>query len=402
MLTRPWIFVSVMLTCTPLALFAQGSSTANVGGTPVSCDAPVQETYCYTVDDSSQFLYTAADGTSLLEMEFFAGGIEEGWDEIFIYDGSTTGDPVLFSGDNGGDLTGILAEATGTDILLEVSSDGTISCGSGDITPDWEWEVRCQNAGPTPTPVTCGNPVEETYCYANDDSTQFLYTADDGTSALIMEFLAGGIEEGWDEIAIYDGSTNGDPVLFSGDNGGDLAGLMAEATGTDILLEVNSDGTISCQSGDITPDWEWEVDCALPEVGATPAPVDFGTVEVGSDPGVQTVTVTNTGTADLVIDQVTEPEAPFSLAGGTCLPSATVAPGESCTIDVMFDPGQTEGTYMSSFDIISNAASSPDTVTVQGVGEPIFAIPALNRIGLVLLGLMLAMVAGLVVWRRQA
>lgn len=93
----------------------------------------------------------------------------------------------------------------------------------------------------------------------------------------------------------------------------------------------------------------------------------FGPITVGQGDS-DVVTVTSGGNVDLVISDITDPGAPFSINGGSCLPvPTTLAPGESCTIEVLFLPGTADGDFTSSFDIVSNAASSSDTVELQGI-----------------------------------
>jgi hypothetical protein len=81
------------------------------------------------------------------------------------------------------------------------------------------------------------------------------------------------------------------------------------------------------------------------QLGLDPSSLDFGEVDVGSAGDVQTVTVTNGGTAVLVL-------ATFELAGpaaadyaiadsSTCAPDVELEPGETCALDVSFLP--TEG-----------------------------------------------------------
>jgi hypothetical protein len=99
--------------------------------------------------------------------------------------------------------------------------------------------------------------------------------------------------------------------------------------------------------------------------------VPFGDVRENSSPD-QTVTVTNDGTADLVIGTVASANAlaaPFSIPAGTDNCSdVTLAPSESCTITVQFAPTAL-GDANDTFDIPSNDSDEdPVTVTVSGTG----------------------------------
>ena len=132
------------------------------------------------------------------------------------------------------------------------------------------------------------------------------------------------------------------------------------------------------------------------DLGSLSLQVDFGGTASA------TVNVTNTGSADLTITDIADLAFPFSFDGGTCFTTpTTLAPSESCSISVTFAPGAVSGTFLDSFDIVSNAASSSDTVTVQGVAGAAVVIPTLGRNGLVLLMLIMVAIGGLVM-RRQA
>jgi hypothetical protein len=103
--------------------------------------------------------------------------------------------------------------------------------------------------------------------------------------------------------------------------------------------------------------------------------VPFGSVNAGSTAS-QTVTVKNTGTANLVIGTVGTLGAPFSIKTDSCS-SQTIAPAASCTITVAFAP-VTTGTFTDSFSIPSNdPAKSTVTVNVSGDGAAV-PVPAIS------------------------
>ena len=105
---------------------------------------------------------------------------------------------------------------------------------------------------------------------------------------------------------------------------------------------------------------------------STPPPDDqqilFGDVTINPPtPPEETVTVLNTGTADLIIGPLTSPASPFSVINDGCS-NQVLAPTENCTVTVRFEP-TTADPFSSSFDIPSN---DPDpinaNVTVQLLG----------------------------------
>jgi hypothetical protein len=258
-----------------------------------NCESLVEESYCYVNNDDSEFLYANTTGDPI-SVQFLAGTIESGFDEITIYDGDNDLAPVLFEGDNGGDLTGLLVTSTGGAILIDVDSDGSVSCSSSTTYIEWSWQVcgaefdfDCEGVlGGSATPGTpcdagegfvngvyqddcscvgeedpffnCESLLEETYCYVNNDDSEFLYTNTSG-DPISVQFLAGTIEENFDEITIYDGDNDLAPVLFEGDNEGDLTGLLVTSTGGAILIDVDSDGSVSCSSSPAYIEWSWQV-----------------------------------------------------------------------------------------------------------------------------------------------
>ncbi len=101
----------------------------------------------------------------------------------------------------------------------------------------------------------------------------------------------------------------------------------------------------------------------IPAVSLTPVSLSFVPQGVGTTSAAKTVTVTNTSGAVVNIASIVA-NGDFARTT-TC--GATLAPSASCTIDVTFGP-TTAGTYLSSLVITSNAASSPNTVSLSGTG----------------------------------
>ncbi len=96
-------------------------------------------------------------------------------------------------------------------------------------------------------------------------------------------------------------------------------------------------------------------------INVNPMAVGFGTVTVGSTAN-QTVTVSNSGNADLTLGTITAPTAPFSRTGGTCSNGAVLASGNSCTMILQFAP-TAAGAANGSFNVPSN---DPDAGSGNG------------------------------------
>jgi uncharacterized repeat protein (TIGR03803 family) len=102
-----------------------------------------------------------------------------------------------------------------------------------------------------------------------------------------------------------------------------------------------------------------------PGIALSPASLTFSSQTIGSRSDAQTVTLTNSGNADLIISGV-------SIAGthsgdysqtNTC--GSLVAAGNSCIISVTFTP-TAEGTRIGSVSIANNASGSPHSVSLTG------------------------------------
>ena len=129
----------------------------------------------------------------------------------------------------------------------------------------------------TPCPVVDCGPNTYSYCYGNNDNSQWAYQSP-GTERIGIRFLAGTLASG-DAVTIYDGL---DPImsapLFSGNNGGNLNGLMrvTSVANTDhgLILEVAADNYGACSTGQAAP-WTYVVACYD---GCTPPAATFTTV----------------------------------------------------------------------------------------------------------------------------
>ena len=106
-----------------------------------------------------------------------------------------------------------------------------------------------------------------------------------------------------------------------------------------------------------------------PHLGLNAASLDFGSRQVGNPSSPKKVTVSNHGTADLVISGAAlagTDAADFTAANDTCT-GQTLAPAESCSIDVRFAPAHA-GDLSASLRIDDNAANAPQSVALSGIG----------------------------------
>jgi trimeric autotransporter adhesin len=107
----------------------------------------------------------------------------------------------------------------------------------------------------------------------------------------------------------------------------------------------------------------------VPVVGLSTNMLTFATEPVGTPTLAQTVTVTNNGNAPLVFTSVTiggTNASSFALQSNTC--TGTIAVNGMCSFMVTSTP-QAQGPLGASVVIVSNAASSPDSVVLSGMGQ---------------------------------
>ncbi|WP_460218784.1 DUF7619 domain-containing protein [Psychroserpens sp. MEBiC05023] len=112
--------------------------------------------------------------------------------------------------------------------------------------------------------VACENgAINTTYCYGNNDTSEFAFESDNGLP-LTLVFNTGATEVNFDQITIVDSDgTILNPNLPYGNNGS-FAGLTYTSTGSNISVLFNSDGSISCQSGSscCTEQFDFDVFCS--------------------------------------------------------------------------------------------------------------------------------------------
>ena len=111
-----------------------------------------------------------------------------------------------------------------------------------------------------------------------------------------------------------------------------------------------------------------------PIASVSPTSISFGTYRVGSSSAPQTVTVTNTGSANLVILSIVSSDTTDFMVGVTATDSCgtgsgyvTLAQGDSCTFTVTFQPASA-GTFNATVTISDNASPTTQTVTLSGTG----------------------------------
>jgi hypothetical protein len=104
-----------------------------------------------------------------------------------------------------------------------------------------------------------------------------------------------------------------------------------------------------------------------PRASFSPSSLNFGTVEIGNKV-TKVVTVTNTGTTALDISRVGVTGADAGDFTPSNLCPSSLAPTDSCTIEVRFAPRST-GSRTATLTVTDNATTRPQSVPLSGKGS---------------------------------
>ena len=121
--------------------------------------------------------------------------------------------------------------------------------------------------------------------------------------------------------------------------------VISDATGSPLIIALSGTGT---QAG----------------LSVSPTTFNFGSVVDGQTKS-QNFSITNTGTANLTVSQISISGTGYSIPG--LATPTTIPAGQSAAFTVEFAP-TTNGTLAGSVSISSNAPSSPTTVSLSGAG----------------------------------
>jgi hypothetical protein len=104
---------------------------------------------------------------------------------------------------------------------------------------------------------------------------------------------------------------------------------------------------------------------ATPTLGISPTSLSFGNVTTGASSASQTVTITNTGNANVTISQITLSGSGYAMTGGSA--PVTLSPSQNLVLSVQFSP-TSAGSVTGTISIVSNASGSPATIALSGTG----------------------------------
>ncbi len=107
---------------------------------------------------------------------------------------------------------------------------------------------------------------------------------------------------------------------------------------------------------------------AAPTLSVSPTALTFPATTVGQISAVQTVTLSNPGVATVSLASITPSDPTDYLVLSSC--GATLAPSATCTLAVTFQP-RSAASLPATLTITSNAAASPQLVTLSGSGTAV-------------------------------
>jgi gliding motility-associated-like protein len=192
--------------------------------------------------------------------------------------------------------------AQDTTVVLEVVAPPAVTAGA-DFYACGDATLQAGVLG-LPAPECSDDAGTYTLCYQNGITETFTYCPDEpnaGSTFLSIEFLAGQVEVGWDEVNVFDGPDVTSPLLVQAPyygNAGQLGGLVFTAgnpTGC-ITLQVTPDFSVDCVSAGYTP-WEWVVSCTnAGGIDWTWTPADLLSGAGGASPVINQLDVPTTFT----------------------------------------------------------------------------------------------------------
>jgi hypothetical protein len=124
--------------------------------------------------------------------------------------------------------------------------------------------------------------------------------------------------------------------------------------------------------GTPSPDIRVAVGAPTPVGALSTMTINFGKHYIGlTGYPAKTVTLTNTGTGPMTITDISisGDTTDFSLEQPNPCEGATIAPGQGCTVPVVFDPTMAV-TSQATLTFTDNANNSPQKVLLEGTGLP--------------------------------
>jgi GEVED domain len=230
--------------------------TPGFGYTSPCGTAPFGQTHDYTVDVCGPVVATASAVDDCVNNEFSVavnissnpgGAMTISWV-------ATPGGPGSMAGALG--LNNLPDFPAGTQVDVSVTNGTVCELDLG------SYFSNC------PVLVTCGTPLTVSHCYRNNDPRTFTFISSDPSQTIRVTFISGTMATN-DLIRGFSAADQTLPIdgnpLEEGNLTGNfpsLAGTTGTSSGDTLYMEIDSDGSGSCQDGDPSAStWTFEVEC---------------------------------------------------------------------------------------------------------------------------------------------
>ncbi|MDB6162017.1 MAG: multicopper oxidase type 3 [Gammaproteobacteria bacterium] len=221
-------------------------------------------------------------------------------------------------------------------------------------------DLYCNGARATPEYPSVTNPP-------NINNLQVAATVDEGNNYVSLRY-------GPLYVTKPDPATT-DKVVPFGDYHLQNQATSATSTAVDhgitiagLTTDIDGDARPMGPAYDIGAD---ELRVPVPIVTLSAASLAFGNQAVNTTSTAQSVTVTNTGTANLLFTNISalsgQNANQFQTGGGSCAVNVPVLPGASCTISVAFRPSS-RGSKSATLTLSDNAVPGTQTISLSGTG----------------------------------
>jgi len=296
---------------TPTSVLSVSGTGTTTTVAPTITNQPVSQTV--TAGQTATFAVVAA-GTAPLSYQWQKNGVN-----IAGANSSSYTTPATSTSDSGSTFSVAVTNTAGT----VTSAAATLTVNPAPVSPT----ITTQPASQT---VTAGQTATFAVVAA-------------GTAPLSYQWQKNGVN-----IAVATAASYTTPATSTSDSGSTFS-----------VVVTNTAGTVTSAAATLTVN-----PAPAPAIQLNPTSINFGNAVVGINLS-QVLIIRNTGTATLTISQVTATGPGFS-SGGFSLP-LNVSVGQQTTITVAFLP-TVVGSASGNVSIVSNASTSPTSVSLSGTG----------------------------------
>ncbi|MCB0764878.1 MAG: CUB domain-containing protein, partial [Flavobacteriales bacterium] len=253
--------------CLTLRFISNGTNVAAGWAAAVTCALPPPSGSCgslvydpggaggnYANSTNWTATYCPTNPGDVVTLNFSQFDIENGYDVLYIHNGSTTGEPILGQYTGTGSPGSVTSTAPNGCLTLHFVSDGSITY------PGWAASISC--GPPPPPPNYCGTNVYDpggpTGYYANNTTWTQTYCPTVPGEVVRINFIAFNTEAGFDFLTIYNGPSTASPILGTFSGTGNPGTIISSAPGGCLTLQLTSDGSINA------PGWSAGITCIVP------------------------------------------------------------------------------------------------------------------------------------------